>query len=247
MSIVAIGSGVLLAACSSSNSTPSGVVHTNPVSTASLPGPKAEVVDGVPLVPITRAQRADCVKFADELKRQVPCPGLLPDPIPVTSALTAASCLGKPGETECGPASILVQSGRFELTQANFEVPPTYIGVTMEQYSGAVVPVSSVSGGPLGHFVITAGVGKLQAVPAYCTPIQVASPVLVHGAIAKLYQCSSSASGPDVNQLIKGHDLLVWDASGITTEVSFHGHSQVNVDLDIAVAIATQLVSPTRG
>ena len=33
---------------------------------------------------------------------------------------------------------------------------------------------------------------------------------------------------------------------GITCEVSFHGHSRVNIELDIAVADATELVSPTR-
>jgi hypothetical protein len=49
-----------------------------------------------------------------------------------------------------------------------------------------------------------------------------------------------------VNQLIQGHDLLVWHSGGITTEVSFHGHSQVNLDLDIAIADATKLVSPRK-
>jgi hypothetical protein len=36
----------------------------------------------------------------------------------------------------------------------------------------------------------------------------------------------------------------VWDDGGITTEVSFHGHSHMNVDLDMAVADSTELVSP---
>ena len=44
-----------------------------------------------------------------------------------------------------------------------------------------------------------------------------------------------------------GHDLLEWNDAGITSEVSFHGHSQVNLDLDVAVAGATVLISPTRG
>jgi hypothetical protein len=47
-------------------------------------------------------------------------------------------------------------------------------------------------------------------------------------------------------QLIQGHDLLVWHSGGITAEVSFHGHSQVNVDLDIAVADATLQVAPLK-
>jgi hypothetical protein len=47
--------------------------------------------------------------------------------------------------------------------------------------------------------------------------------------------------------LLTGHDLLVWNDAGITSEVSFHGHSQVNVDLDIAEADATILVAPPKG
>jgi hypothetical protein len=38
----------------------------------------------------------------------------------------------------------------------------------------------------------------------------------------------------------------VWKDSGITCEVSFHGHSPVNIGLDIAVADATKLVSPQK-
>ena len=36
---------------------------------SSTSGPRAEVVDGVPLVPTTKAQRGECQKFADHLKR----------------------------------------------------------------------------------------------------------------------------------------------------------------------------------
>jgi hypothetical protein len=39
---------------------------------------------------------------------------------------------------------------------------------------------------------------------------------------------------------------LVWQDAGITSEVSFHGHSQVNVILDVAMANATVLVSPGK-
>jgi hypothetical protein len=139
---------------------------------------------------------------------------------------------------------VIQVSNTFLLSQSNFQVPPGYVGVTFEQYSGAVVPEPSVNGGPLGHFVFTAG-GSPQ-VPAYCSPMQVANTVRVHGVAARLYQCSDSSTGPGELQLIMGHDLLVWDDAGITTEVSFHGHSQVNVDLDIAVANATSLISPSR-
>ena len=170
---------------------------------------------------------------------RVPCPGILPDPIPVPPS--AASCLGQLGETACGPAVIQV-SDSFLLSQSNFQVPPGYVGVSFEQYNGNQVPEQSVNGGPLGHFVFTAGKGDSEAVPAYCGPL--ANTVQVHGSVARLYQCSSPGSSPSELQLIQGHDLLVWNNDGITTEVSFHGHSPVNLDLDLAVAEAAQLVSP---
>jgi hypothetical protein len=232
--------GAACTACSSSTTVSSEPSTTGIV--ASVPEPKAEVVDGIPLIPITPAQRSNCVKFANQLKKRAPCPGLLPKPIPVSSTPSAASCLGTLGETACGPAVIQVTT-IFLLSQSNFQVPPGYGGVTFEQSSGAVVPESSVSGGPLGHFVFTAGGPQI---PTYCSPMQVANTLRVHGVAATLYQCSDSSAGPGELQLIMGHDLLVWNDAGITTEVSFHGHSQVNVDLDIAVANATSLASPSK-
>jgi hypothetical protein len=200
-------------------------------------------VDDVPLIPITSSQRAQCVKFADQLGRHVPCPGLLPRPIPVPTS-SASSCLGV--EDDCGPASIQVAGGELSFSQSNFQVPPGYVGVTFQQYSGAVVPETSISGGPLGHFVFTAEKGPSQAVPPYCSPLLVASPVRVHGSVTTLYQCANSGTSPGENELVLGHDLLMWHNGGITAEVSFHGHSQVNVDLDIAVADAILQVAPLK-
>jgi hypothetical protein len=139
-----------------------------------------------------------------------------------------------------------VTAGALSFNQSNFQVPAGYVGVTFQQYSGAVVPETSISGGPLGHFVFTdaKGVSQLVQVPAYCSPLQKPSPIEVHGSVARLYQCSDPGTSPGEFELILGHDLLVWDGGGITTEVSFHGHSHMNVDLDMAVADSTELVSP---
>jgi hypothetical protein len=241
MLAAALVSGIAFTACSSSTVAPSERSTTVPV--VSVPEQRPEVVDGVPLIPISAVQRSDCLKFADRLKRQVPCPGLLPKPIPVSSTSPNATCLGTLGEAACGPAVIQV-TNIFLLSQSNFQVPPGYVGVTYQEYNGTVVPEPSVDGGSLGHFVFTAGGPH---VPAYCSPMPVEQPVQVHGRAATLYQCSDSSTAPGELQLIMGHDLLVWDDAGITTEVSFHGHSQVNVDLDLAVANATSLVSPLRG
>ena len=240
MPVAALILGAALNACSSPT-TPSSEGWTT-AHGASTPLPKAEVVGGVPLIPATPAQRAMCVKFADRRQRQVPCPGLVPKPIPVSPTSSDASCLTVSGEGACGLAKIQV-TPIFLLSQSNFEVPAGYVGVSFEQYSGAVVPEQSVSGGPLGHFVFSAGG---PPVPSYCSPLKAAKTFRVRAAVANFYQCSDSSSGPGQLQLILGHDLLVWKDAGVTTEVSFHGHSQVNLDLDVAVADATDLVSPSK-
>jgi len=223
----------------------------------STSGPKLEVVDGIPLIPTSKGQRAECRTFADELKRPVPCPGLLPDPIAVTPTTAATLCprdYGAFAEGSCGPAAIDVTKKLFEINQSNFQVPPGYVGVSYEQYNGAIVPDTSISGGPLGHFVFMSGTEMRQAmtngrgrgapVPSYCSPLDVSSPIRVHGLPAKLYQCGNASNPLAETQIVEGHTVLVWSDRGITSEVSFHGHSQVNVDLDIATANATFLVPP---
>jgi hypothetical protein len=159
------------------------------------------------------------------------------------------------GESACGPAVIELTGKVLELSQSNFEVPPGYVGVSFEQNNGAVVPDTSITGGPLGHFVfmsgtdmrsvMTNGRGTSAApVPTYCLPIQPSNLMRVHGHVAKLYQCGNATNSLREIQIVEGHTLLVWNDGGITCEVSFHGHSQVNVDLDVAVANATVLVAP---
>ena len=220
--------------------------------------PKAEVIDGVPLIPTTASQRDECQKFANHLRRPIPCPGLLPDPIPVSPTSAGALCpheYGGFGEGSCGPAAIALNRNLFELSQSNFQVPPGYVGVTIEQSNGATVPETSISGGPLGHFVFMTGTdlhyvmthsrgGNIAPVPPYCSRLD-ALGVRVQGRSASLYQCGSSQSLTQI-ELISGHTLLVWKDAGITCEVSFHGHSQVNVDLDVAIANATVLVAPRK-
>jgi hypothetical protein len=225
----------------------------------SASGPKAEVVDGVPLVPTTKAQRGECQRFADHLKRPVPCPGLLPDPIPIppTSAPCFGEVVGALSETSCGPAGIQLDGNLFELSQSNFQVPPGYVGVSFEQDNGTVVPDTSISGGPLGHFAFMTGTDLRYAmtnkrgkdvvpVPPYCSPLDPALLIHVRSHSAKLYQCADSSSSLAEIQTVLGHTLLVWNDAGVTCEVSFHGHSQVNVDLDIAVANATVLVASRK-
>jgi hypothetical protein len=255
--VLAVIAATSVAACSSPSPTVNDESNGKQTTVPAALWPKSEVVDNVPLVPITSAQRAKCERFADQLKRQVPCPGLLPDPIAVSARSSAASCLGELGEDSCGPAVINDSGGIFLLNQSNFQVPPGYIGVTFEQYSGKVVPEASLSGGPLGHFVFMTGTDlqlylrdksgrDVPPVPTYCSSIQDSGVLRVHGSLATLYQCSDSSSTPGQLEIIMGHDVLAWNDSGITCEVSFHGHTQVNIALDIAVADATELVSPTN-
>jgi len=221
-------------------------------------GPRAEMVDDVPLIPMTKEQRGECQLFADHLKRPVPCPGLLPEPIPVSPTSAAVACpgdYGALGEGSCGPAGIEVSGNLFQLSQSNFQVPPGYVGVSYEQNNGAEVPEASISGGPLGHFVFMSGVDMQQVmtnsrgkdvapVPSYCSPLHPVRPTRADGDPGKLYRCADASNSPADIRIVEGHTLLVWKDAGITCEVSFHGHSQVNVQLDVAVADATVLVSP---
>ena len=81
----------------------------------------------------------------------------------------------------------------------------------------------------------------------YCTPLHSARLIHVHRSVAKLYQCADSRSSTSQIETIVGYTFArAWNDAGMTWEVSFHGHSQVNVDLDVAVADATILVPPQK-
>ena len=82
MTVVITRAAALTSCSSSPNPIAKGTAKARSVSTT--PGPKAEMVDGVPLIPNTAAQRSSYVKFSDQLNRKVLCQGLLPEPIPVS-------------------------------------------------------------------------------------------------------------------------------------------------------------------
>ncbi len=123
----------------------------------------------------------------------------------------------------CGPAARSGPTGTvFELSQSNFEVPAGYVGVSFEQNNGAVAPETSISGGPLGHFVFMSGTGLrsvmtnghgagVAPVPSYCLPLQPSSLIRVHGHLAKLYQCGNASNPSNQIQIVEGHTLLVWN------------------------------------
>jgi hypothetical protein len=165
--------------------------------------------------------------------------------------------VGAMAEMACGPAVIQLNGSLFELSQSNFNVPPGYVGVSFEQNAGTWAPEQSISGGSLGHFVFMTGTDlrfvmtgkhgkRLAPVPPYCSHLDQPSVIRVHGHPAKLYTCADESNSQTGGEIILGHTLLVWDEHGMTCEVSFHGHSQVNVDLDEAEANATVMVSPQR-
>ena len=216
-----------------------------PAPTAATPTTalKARSVDGVMLVPITSGQRNQCQRAADVTRTPVPCPGLIPEP-PPSSGPNFDYCSS---DLQCGIPDISGLNGYFMWNQQGFEVPNGYIGVP-----GGAAP----GGGPLGHFVVYSA-RKLdtrsqplphsqpQPVPSYCTPVNEVSALAVHGSTANMYECSEGPNGPST-ELYLGHDLLVWIQNGVTYEVSLHGHSQVNQDLDVAIANATNMVFPSR-
>lgn len=217
--------------------------------TPSVSFQRATEVDGVPLTPITGAQRAHCQSYAAKLKRPVVCPGLLPTPIPI-SAAPGGVCSKGIGEDQCGPA--IFQSSENDglfINQANFQVPPGYVGVP---------GLPSISGGSLGHFVLVEGpvikwyegsgsaTKVVVSVPSTCKVSPLVKPIRIHGAAAKFYECANGPMTPDTPALYLGHDLLTWRERGLLVEVSFHGHSSVNQDLDVAVAKAAIVVAPKR-
>jgi hypothetical protein len=214
---------------------------------------KAEKIDGVPLVPAPQSQIAQCRHLARELNRAVPCPGLVPEPIPTSPTSASGYCL-TPGA--CGPAQVGVYRTFLQMTQMNFVVPNGYVGVSVDTYNG-FVPATASNGGPLGHFVFETGSSLLGEykphsiraaawIPSYCLPIQGQPAVRIHGSPGKLFECANSNTDPNAIELVQGHDLLQWKQDGMVIQVSFHGHSQVNLDLDLAVARSVQLIRPNR-
>jgi hypothetical protein len=130
----------------------------------------------------------------------------------------------------------------FSWNQYSFQVPAGYVGVPGE---------TAVDGTPLGHFIIYSArhldVSRVahsspQTVPSYCTATS--QTPNIHGAPARMYECSESSNGSSV-ELDLGHELLVWTQAGVTCEVSIHGHSRVNQQLDIAIAQSTSMISPS--
>jgi hypothetical protein len=218
------------------------------MTTPRVPLQRAIDIDAVPLTPITGAQRAHCQSYADRLRRPVVCPGLLPTPIPL-SAAPGGVCSEGIGEDQCGPAIFQVGQNGLFINQANFQVPPGYVGVP---------GLPSISGGSLGHFVLVEGRGikfyegsgsamKVVSVPSSCKVLpRRARPTRIHGSLAKFYECANGPLTPDTPALYLGHDLLTWTERGLQVQVSFHGHSAVNQDLDVAVARATIVVAPKR-
>jgi hypothetical protein len=175
------------------------------------------------------------------------CPGLLPAPIPVSATSPQGQCLAiQLGEDSCGPAASQIASKQLLISQSNFQAPATFVGVPLS---------TSITGGPLGHFVFLEGLhvtfyegsgpeAKKVSVPSTCQLMALGKPLRIHGAAATFYQCANGPMTPNTPALYLGHDLLTWKERGLQVQVSFHGHTGVNLDLDTAVANSTLVVSP---
>jgi hypothetical protein len=201
---------------------------------------QATVVDGVPLILSTPVQRSQCQKIANATHAAVPCPGLIPDPIPTSQS--SANCIGGVQLT-CGTPQIENALPFFSWNQMSFQDPPGYVGVPGE---------STIDGESLGHFVVYSGKNlnlsrtrTASPIPVYCARTAQNRKLRVHGVVARMYKCSNSSNGKSV-ELDIGHEVLIWKQNGITCEVSLHGHSQVNQDLDLVIANATRFVFPVK-
>jgi hypothetical protein len=84
------------------------------------------------------------------------------------------------------------------------------------------------------------------SLPSYCLPIPGQPAVRIHGSVGAFFQCADSSSDRNAIETVEGHDLLQWKQDDMLIQVSFHGHSQVNLDLDLAVARSVHLIHPNR-
>jgi hypothetical protein len=232
----------VLAAFGSTNMTAAGQTRDGLNSSSSNDSGPARIIDGVPLIHPTKAERDECQKVANATHAGVPCPELIPDPIPTSES--SSNCAGEFVGPTCGRPQIApierLTSPYFFWQQTTFQVPAGYVGVPEE---------TTIGGEALGHFVIYAGktldlsrFGKASPIPDYCTQVR---RLRVHRVTARMYQCANSDNGRSV-ELDVGHELLIWKQNGVICEVSLHGHSQVNQDLDLVIANATKFVFPAK-
>ncbi len=227
-------SALLASACSTSSTTlpPTGASSTSSTTTV-----QPITIGDVPLVAISTSQRKMCREAANQGNTPVPCPELVPEPMPGSTY----ACM--PGASDCGISQIQEADGNFVWTQSDFRVPSDYVGVP--------APVPGYTGPPLGHFVVYAARhlnlsrldGPAQPVPSYCTAVEGYAALKIHGSAATPYECSDTWNQSSI-EIDVGHELLVWQQSGVTCEVSLHGHSLLNQELDVAIARATTLVRP---
>jgi hypothetical protein len=226
---------LVLSACSSTTPAAKAPAQSTPV-----PQVSATIIDGVPLNPITAEEWQECQHVADATHAPVPCPTLLPVPMP--GSQTALSCAAMSGMV-CGRPAIAASGSYFLINQYGFVVPAGYVG----QLPGS------------GHFVVMSArhfnarvdpALRPTPIPGYCAPVPQHPPLVVHSSVASMYECGQDPgpSAPIADQYIEtisGHELVEWRQDGVTCEVSFHGHSMVNQDLAVAVAQSTHMVLPT--
>ena len=210
----------------------------------STPVPKvsATIIDGVALNPITLGEWQECQQAADATHAPVPCPTLLPVPMP--DSLSALNCANS-NLPICGRPFIGASGTYFLVDQYSFEVPDGYIGYLPG----------------IGHFVVmsarhfnarTDPALRPTPIPGYCAPVPHLPPLVVHRSNASMYECGQDPgpSAPIADQYmetVSGHEMVEWRQAGVTCEVSFHGHATVNQDLAVAVAQSTHMVIPLSG
>lgn len=143
------------------------------------------------------------------------------------------------------------------MSQMNFQVPPSYVGVSIGTYNGWV-PATSSTGGPLGHFVFETGtnlVGEYKpdtdkaasSIPSYCQRISEQSEVHINGSVGTYYECANGSNDRNATETIAGHDMLQWVDQGMLTQVSFHGHAADFRNSPGAINEIPHLTDPVSG
>jgi hypothetical protein len=201
--------------------------------------PKGGVeIDGLYLVPTTKALRRSCRVAAHFVGFAVPCPGLLPsgftgETVKNLCAHGAHPAPGTPGAvTRCvspdvtSPRSQVLGDWTFYLNDMEIGVPPGYVGIN--------IPGTS----PAAHLVIEAGPTASEDYWGCGAQIEkITGSTVIRGVRMSIARC------PPGSDLVSGHLMLTWSRRGVTYTVTLHGYSAANLAILKVLAAHLQLIT----
>ena len=197
------------------------------------PPPQSIVVDGVYLVPVGADVLRRCQLAANMLKIAVPCPAMLPVPLP---GGPSAQCDAEPfGGRRC------TFNGQFFLAQRGFPVPPGQRGLlgSVGNLTTALVITALRGPRPFDPARNLYGADACSHLRRFGSPKLVLSDgVAVPGG---LFECKGHA---DNFSELRGSDILMWSERGVAVGIASFGHVPLSRHLLLALAGHLPLVPP---